>query len=75
MKSTNIVTSVVRLCLFNYREGRLWFFNYREGSKVLVVIKELCSRIGTGEAIFKEDSTGPEGSRGLRLPDFQTVGT
>jgi len=31
--------------------------------------------IGTGKAIPLQACTGPEGSRRVRLPDVQTVGT
>jgi hypothetical protein len=30
---------------------------------------------GQGKAIPLQPLTGPEGSRGLRLPDFKTIGT
>jgi len=30
---------------------------------------------GKGKVIPLQDWTGPEGSRGLRLPDFKTIGT
>ena len=40
-----------------------------------LTLSNTCSRIGTGKAIHIEDSTGLEGSRWLRPPDFQTIGT
>jgi hypothetical protein len=33
------------------------------------------SIIGKGKAIPLQALTGPEDSRGLRLPDFKTIGT
>jgi hypothetical protein len=35
----------------------------------------LSSEIVKGKAIPLQAWTGPEGSRGLKLPDFKTIGT
>jgi hypothetical protein len=40
---------------------------------IIMGVRPLCSKIG--KAIPLQAWTGPEGSRRLRLPDFQTIGT
>jgi hypothetical protein len=42
---------------------------------VKLVIHKVSLRFGKGKAIPLQAWTGPEGSRNLRLPDFNTIGT
>jgi len=70
--------SLVRCSILkHFAENRL-LFQTKNNQLILFVsslaVQELTLNIVKGKAIPLQTWTGPEGSMGLRLPDFKTVG-